>query len=190
MSSKREQILAATLDVIHESGLQSCTMAQIIKRANVGSGTLYNYFESKEVLVHTLYTEQKERLNQRCMVNFPTQAIPKERFKHIWNHFIDFAVKNPKEFYFIDAYNHSSYVNFKAQVENSEGPLKMLLELAEEVKRENRSFDMLETPHILILIYGAITSAIKSHILGEFLLNEKLIETTIEYVWEMLDQKA
>ena len=44
---KRDDILTATLDLISEEGLQSTTFSKIFKRANVGSGTVYNYFKNK-----------------------------------------------------------------------------------------------------------------------------------------------
>ena len=52
---KNEDILVATLDLITEEGLQSVTFAKIFKRANVGSGTFYNYFNNKEELVNNLF---------------------------------------------------------------------------------------------------------------------------------------
>ncbi len=53
--SKWDDILAATLDLISEEGLQSTTFSKIFKRANVGSCTVYNCFKNKEELVGALY---------------------------------------------------------------------------------------------------------------------------------------
>ncbi|MBB3128544.1 AcrR family transcriptional regulator [Paenibacillus rhizosphaerae] len=52
---KKQDIMTATLDLIHEEGLPSVTFAKLIKRANVGSGTIYNYFSNKEDLVNAVY---------------------------------------------------------------------------------------------------------------------------------------
>ncbi|WP_204787649.1 TetR family transcriptional regulator [Paenibacillus oryzisoli] len=51
--------MAATLDVIHEEGLHSVTLAKVLKKAKVGWGTTFNYFESKEVLVNEVYKEAR-----------------------------------------------------------------------------------------------------------------------------------
>ena len=44
MTSKRDQIIYATRDLIFEQGLQDISMSQIAQRAEVGMGTIYNYF--------------------------------------------------------------------------------------------------------------------------------------------------
>ncbi|MDG0812818.1 TetR/AcrR family transcriptional regulator [Cohnella rhizosphaerae] len=56
---KRQDIMDATLDLIHEEGLQSVTFSKIFKKADVGSGTIYNYFSNKEELVNAVYKEAR-----------------------------------------------------------------------------------------------------------------------------------
>lgn len=60
--SKKQDIMAATLDLIHEEGLQSVTFSKIFKKANVGSGTVYNYFANKEELVNAVYKEARTHM--------------------------------------------------------------------------------------------------------------------------------
>ncbi|QDZ12702.1 TetR/AcrR family transcriptional regulator [Devosia ginsengisoli] len=52
---KRERILAAAARLIVRNGLQ-CSMAAIAEEASVATGSLYNYFDSKEALVLGVYT--------------------------------------------------------------------------------------------------------------------------------------
>ncbi|MFC4807906.1 TetR/AcrR family transcriptional regulator [Paenibacillus sp. GCM10023250] len=47
----------ATLDLIHEEGLQSVTFSKIFKK--VGAGTIYNYFSNKEEFVNAIYKEAR-----------------------------------------------------------------------------------------------------------------------------------
>ena len=52
---RREQIVAAVLDVVAEYGVPEATIARIAKAANVSEGTLYVYFGSrKEMLLAAL----------------------------------------------------------------------------------------------------------------------------------------
>ena len=51
---KRERILAAASKLIVVNGLQ-CSMSAIADEAGVATGSLYNYFKSKEDLVGGVY---------------------------------------------------------------------------------------------------------------------------------------
>ncbi len=57
MSNKRESILQAVIDHIKNEGLiTNLTIAEIAKKADVGKGTVYEYFQSKdEILAETLF---------------------------------------------------------------------------------------------------------------------------------------
>jgi AcrR family transcriptional regulator len=63
---KRERILAAAARLIVRNGLQ-CSMAAIAEEANVATGSLYNYFDSKEALVLGVYTRVTELMTERLV---------------------------------------------------------------------------------------------------------------------------
>ncbi len=50
--AKRQKILLAALRVIAKKGLASTRMSDIAEAADVGKGTLYEYFRSKEEMMH------------------------------------------------------------------------------------------------------------------------------------------
>ena len=64
---KRERILAAAAKLIVQNGLH-CSMSAIADEAGVATGSLYNYFDSKEDLVRGVYgriaADMTERLAQ------------------------------------------------------------------------------------------------------------------------------
>jgi len=63
--AKRKKILLAALQVIAEKGLSATRMADIAKTADVGKGTLYEYFRNKEEMLHAgflLIFEQGEEV--------------------------------------------------------------------------------------------------------------------------------
>lgn len=60
-TNKRELILAAAQEVFFEKGYHSATSEEIAKRAGIGKGTIYQYFDSKPEIfleMHRLYIEQ------------------------------------------------------------------------------------------------------------------------------------
>ena len=59
--SKRPRILAAAQEVFAEQGFDAARMEEVARRARVGKGTLYNYYESKEdLLIHAVIASMEE----------------------------------------------------------------------------------------------------------------------------------
>ena len=50
-SDKRCAIIRATLDLVAEQGFHGAPMAAVAERAGVAAGTIYRYFESKDLLI-------------------------------------------------------------------------------------------------------------------------------------------
>lgn len=46
----RDALIAAARDIMTEKGVEAATMLEIAERADVGAGTVYNYFRSKDEL--------------------------------------------------------------------------------------------------------------------------------------------
>lgn len=85
LTDKQEQIMKASLDLFIERGFDGTTMPMISKRANVGAGTIYRYFDSKEALVNILYQRSLSAFIEKMNTNSPD---PKESiqayFKHVF----------------------------------------------------------------------------------------------------------
>lgn len=54
MENKREAILDAATDVFSKYGFYGAKMEDIAKKAGIGKGTIYGYFESKETLFYEM----------------------------------------------------------------------------------------------------------------------------------------
>ena len=58
---KRPRILAAAQEVFAEQGFDAARMEEVARRARVGKGTLYNYYQSKEdLLIHAVIASMEE----------------------------------------------------------------------------------------------------------------------------------
>jgi len=54
-NNKREQIIESALSLFAERGYHGTNVPDIAKVANVGTGTIYRNFKSKEDLVNSIY---------------------------------------------------------------------------------------------------------------------------------------
>src|SRR3990172_5370354 len=83
-TSKRDDILYATLKLIVQHDLENTSMDMIAQKAQVGMGTIYNYFPGKEELVNELYRELKRRMVSAVLKEYSPDAPLREQFVTIW----------------------------------------------------------------------------------------------------------
>jgi AcrR family transcriptional regulator len=184
MSDKRLWIMAATLQIIDEKGLQSTPMAAIAKRANVAMGTIYHHFPSKEDLVSEIYQELLKRLGNYVLNNYDAKAPVRTRLAQIVTSLVRYNLRHPQEFMFRDQYAYSPYIKPTAKVDKS-GWVKAMSQIfidgqAQEIVKP-LNVDVL-TQTVLAITNGLA----KRHIAGEIVLDAKRMETTVDLCWDAI----
>lgn len=93
---KRERILAAAARLIVRNGLQ-CSMAAIAEEAGVATGSLYNYFASKEALVLGVYTRVSMEMSERLVAAPASDALTLQgNVQRYIDLYIDFIWEDPE----------------------------------------------------------------------------------------------
>ncbi|MEM7117372.1 MAG: TetR/AcrR family transcriptional regulator [Chloroflexota bacterium] len=95
MSDKRTQIIEASIDLFAKNGFWNTPTSRITKHAKVSTGTLFNYFASKDELIDEVYLQLRQEQTAHIAINFPTDDSIKSRFEHIWFRYIDWGVRHP-----------------------------------------------------------------------------------------------
>ncbi len=91
---KRIAILDAAAEVVASQGV-GATTAKIAKGARVAEGTLFTYFDSKDVLLNQLYVALKQDLAAAMIEGFPSGASLRERVRHVWGRYLDWGADQP-----------------------------------------------------------------------------------------------
>ncbi len=86
---KRERPPPAAGRLIVRNGLQ-CSMAAIAEEASVATGSLYNYFASKEALVLGVYSRMTEEMTAALVTPIDPDVEPGERVRRYIEDYIDF----------------------------------------------------------------------------------------------------
>ncbi len=111
--SRRERILAAALSAFGELGFEAASMASIAERAELGVGTLYNYFPSKGELLLGLVGSRSGAAESEmdAILSDPSASVEGKALglaraylksfaafnKRIWREFLAFALSSRPE---------------------------------------------------------------------------------------------
>jgi len=91
---KREQILAAALDVFSRRGFHEARMDEIASAAGVGKGTLYEYFASKTELFQEMFRDNLQRLLERLKAAMAAETTPLGKLQRLLELHYQFACES------------------------------------------------------------------------------------------------
>lgn len=182
---KRDEIVRAALELIAEQGFHGSPMAELAKRAGVGTGTIYRYFANKDVLIAELYRELEERITPALLADYRDDGPVRERFLHLGTALLQYFIDHPLDFRYLEQFHNSPYgvECRRAKLLGQTGKGDIFRELftggiaAGEIKD-------LPLPVLFSLAFGPLISVVRDHVLGFVALDERLIARTIAACWD------
>ncbi len=184
-SEKRQEILHAALELIAEHGFHGAPIASIADRAGVGAGTIYRYFENKDVLITELFRELHDKIQMALLEGYKTDRSLREQFLHVSTALLRYLIANPLDFRFLEQYLNSPYgVAFRRGRLLGTGDdndlFRMLLEdgVARQIVKD------LPLVVLCALTIGPLLAVSRDHILGFIDLDNALIMQTVQACWD------
>jgi AcrR family transcriptional regulator len=120
MLDKRTQVLEASIDLFAEEGFWNTPTTRIARHAGVGTGTLFNYFGSKEGLIDAVYAQLKKEWGEYILTGWPEKGTVKEQLEHMWFRYLDFGIKYPERYALKQQLRLSELVSEDMQVHDEE----------------------------------------------------------------------
>lgn len=192
---KREAILQATLELVAENGFHDAPCSAIAERAGVAAGTIYRYFENKDVLIGELYHTLESRITADIMVGYDPAQPVRERFMHLGQVVLPYFIDNPQQFKFIEQFHHSPY-GAAFRRDRILGPVAAVDEtckcnLYRELFNEGVARQVIKDlpmPVLFDLAFGPIVFTARNHILGFIRLDLQLIKQVVAACWDGLSR--
>lgn len=184
MPEKREEIIGATLELIAEHGFHGAPMAMIAKKANVATGTIYRFFESKDDLITETFACMEGHMLMSVMAHYPEGRPIRERFLHVCKKLVNYFLASPMEFRFIEQFYNSPYgVACRRDRLLGKKDKHIITDLFEEGRQQQIIKDMPQ-PILIALTFGPLIEICRNHILEYFELDEFIIDQTVEACWD------
>lgn len=181
---KRAAIIQAALELVAECGFHGAPMAMVAQRAGVAAGTIYRYFESKDILITEVYASLEKRLLLAVMENYPEGRPVRERFLHLARVIIHFSISLPLEFRFLEQFHNSPYgaAHRRDKIFGARDK-DICTELFDEARNEQIMKD-LPLSILFALAFGPLLGICRDHILGFTTLDDGLIGQSVEACWD------
>jgi len=184
MTTKRADILRATLTLISEHGFHGTAMSEIADRAGVGTGTIYRYFESKEDLITQLYLEVKGEMLKAFLVGYSEDMPLRDRFRTLWSNMLTYFVEHPQRLAFLEQFTNSPFMTLEVKEAHTESyaPIARFFEYAfQEGVFKEMPLEMLGA-----FTMNVASALAKLHASGELVLDDETRELAMSACWDAL----
>jgi AcrR family transcriptional regulator len=184
---KRDEIVRAALELIAEKGFHGAPMAMIAEKAGVGAGTIYRYFENKDVLIGELYRELEDKFRPCLNAGYDRQHTIRGRFVHLATALLRYFIDCPLDFRYLEQFYNSPYGEAfrreKLLGKREKGDL--FCELLQDGV-DQQVIKELPLTILAALAFGPLLGVARDHVLGFIFLDDQLIDKTVEACWDGL----
>lgn len=182
--SKRELVLAATLELAAEKGVQATSTADIAAAANVGMGTIYRYFESKEILLTALFDELKNKFVEIIVSNYDTRLDMRENFKNIIVVLVKYYIEHEKEFKYLERYSDSQLRVGKG-LDEFTGLVEHATSMVRGIRHKYK-FKPLPPLVLFAMTYGPLVAVVNLVHMKKLQLTDRLLDEIAESCWHSI----
>jgi TetR/AcrR family transcriptional repressor of multidrug resistance operon len=179
---KRETVLNSTLALIKEHGFHGTPMSQIAKHAGVAAGTIYHYFESKEVLITELYVYVKDKMALSVLQGDDDSKPYKERFFNMMINQFHFYVQNEDALVFLELYTNSPFIKNFPDKDSQLFVDKVYTFFNYGI--ENAYFRNIDSRLLAPTVKGTLVAAAKFQLSQHMMFSEEDINEVVSIIWD------
>ncbi|MCA0987231.1 TetR/AcrR family transcriptional regulator [Guptibacillus algicola] len=180
--NKRDSVLCSALALFAERGFDATTIPMIANSANVGAGTIYRYFENKEVLGNTLFQNYVVTFMKTIEAHYSEEQSIRQQFHHLFRAMVLFTNENEHALYFIKKHSGAHFLN-----EESREDFVQLLNLFRsffETGKEQGVIRELPSEALIAIVYGAFLELQNLVRVGELVPDPELLSGVEESLWD------
>ncbi|MGY8809491.1 MAG: TetR/AcrR family transcriptional regulator [Pseudomonadales bacterium] len=184
IKDKRQAILDAALKVFAKGGVNGVPMPALAEQAQVGTGTIYRYFSSKEALVNELFREQKRTTSTRLYRELDLSLPAKSLFAIVWQRMADFSRSDPDAYMFMELQDHRPYLDDESKALEKK-ILKPIVECYRQLQQEGLFRSDVRPEVLMSMVWGAFVNLIRAERDGHLTLQQSDIDAAFNACWSM-----
>lgn len=184
IKDKRQAILDAALKVFAAGGVNGVPMPVLAEQAKVGTGTIYRYFSSKEVLVNELFREQKRAASERLYGGLDLSLPARELFAVVWQRMAEFSRSEPDAYLFMELQDHRPYLDDESRA-LEKSVLKPIVERYQLLQQQGVFRSDVRAEVLMSMVWGAFVNLIRAERDGHLTLQQQDVDAAFNACWSM-----
>jgi AcrR family transcriptional regulator len=164
-----ETLVAVTVEIIQERGVEHVSVREAAKRAGVSPGAPFQHFRSKTALLTAVAEQAMGRLTQAVVAAQSTVAAddPLAVFEAIGRGYLQWALTNPTHFEIISSRTLIDFEASDSLRDQNDAIRHRMVELLTQARERGQLIEGLDFDHLVLaaraLVYGLARMAIDGH---------------------------
>jgi AcrR family transcriptional regulator len=185
--NKRKHILFTAMKLFNEFGFHATPTSKIAKKAKVSVGTLFNYFPTKEDLIHAIYGDIKYHSKSVFINQIRDCQTSHDTMRNMWAAVITWGIENPEEFNYMELFLHSPFKKMYLDEKKMETFTKFRISILQSISPKTICVQYPE--YSTVFIDNALHATINFLLENE--INDKghFINSSFELLWNGFSQK-
>ena len=156
--AKRESIIEAARSLFEEKGFAATTTQEIATRADIGTGTLFLYAQTKEDLLVMVFREEMIAIQARAFQGAPPKASFVDQLMYVFGcmvdyHEIDIEVARVLMRQVTIATNSERQAEVKEMLDGVRAGIGALIARQKRAGRLSGAFDLVDAAEIIFAVY-------------------------------------
>ncbi len=110
MEDKRTALLETAIQLFAKNGFWNTSTAQIAREARVATGTLFNYFPSKDRLISEVHMKLKSDMMSEMHHDLDKNMSVRDKLKYTWDKAVVWARENSDRFNLLEQLHSSGQI--------------------------------------------------------------------------------
>jgi len=163
-------LVAATIDLIEERGVEHVSVREAAKRAGVSPAAPFRHFATKTALMTAVAEEAMDRLKGTVSnaLQVAAEQSPLMRFEAIGQAYLQWAIDNPTHFQIISSRSLIAFDSSERLTRSNAEIRTVMIELLSEAKADGSLPAGLDLDYLILsaraLVYGLARMAIDGHL--------------------------
>ena len=182
---KRKHIIDVAIKLFIKHGFNGTPTSLIAKESKIATGTLFNYFKTKDILINEIFREVKLEQKKYILNSIERENGLKNKLKKIWINLIIWGLEQPEKKKFLEYVNNSYRIT-----EHTKSEVKKNYEFLFEIFREIKDKKSLKKVDEVMLILNFTASCIYTGKYFEFMdkkYDEKIVLESFERFCKSID---
>lgn len=164
-----EALIAATVELIEERGVEQLSVREVAKRAGVSPGAPFRHFRSKTALLTAVAEQAMDRLTASVAraVSDVDNADPAAAFEAIGHGYLEWALANPTHFQIISSRTLIDFEASSSLLDQNRAIRETMVELLTQAQHQGRLASDVDLEQLVLaaraFVYGLARMAIDGH---------------------------
>jgi TetR/AcrR family transcriptional repressor of multidrug resistance operon len=185
--TKHRQILEAAEQLIAERGFYGLSMKELAKRAGMAAGTIYRYFENKEMLMFELHQFISTEASKTIFNGWLDNMTEEQKYRLLWNNAFNAVLNNPRRLVVFEMLYCTPHINQNTTTLFENETFSPLIEFYQKGVNEKRFHDW-PIFALVALSFDSAISLAKKVLQDRLQIDTQIITQVRNASWNIIQQ--